>query len=91
MRMTDVHTVAPSGAGGAHTFDLVSLLQLPAGRMTTANVRWVLAPMALPGGAPGVQARVAGSRAGPQMPSEGRAAVAENVSITCDSRLQAHW
>lgn len=55
MRMTDVHTVAPSGAGGAHTFDLVSLLQLPAGRLTTANVRWVLAPMALPGGAFGVQ------------------------------------
>ena len=56
MRMTDVHTVAPSGTGGAHAFDLVSLLQLPAGRMTTASVRWVLAPLALPGGAAGVQA-----------------------------------
>ena len=57
MRMTDVHTVAPGGEGTAQTFDLVSLLQLPAGRMTTANVRWALAPISLPGGATGVQAR----------------------------------
>jgi hypothetical protein len=57
MRMTDLHEVAYDAAADVQTFDLVSLLQLPAGRMTVSRVRWRLVPMDPQGGAVGSRVR----------------------------------
>lgn len=73
MRMTDLHEVADDAAADEQTFDLVSLLQLPAGRMTVSRVRWRLVPMDPEGGAVGSRVRPAGPAHGGKLGGTGGA------------------
>ena len=57
MRMTDMHEVTYLAASESETFDLVSFLQLPTGRLRCADVRWRLTPTP-PGGEVGVRVRL---------------------------------
>ncbi|KAK9845934.1 hypothetical protein WJX81_006409 [Elliptochloris bilobata] len=54
MRFMDAHEATYSAAADTLTFDFKCFLRLPTGRLTTASVRWVQAPMAR-GGPVGVQ------------------------------------
>ena len=72
MRMTDLHEVAYDPAADEQTFDLVSLLQLPAGRMTVSRVRWRLVPMDPEGGAVGSRVRPPGPACSSKLGYSGR-------------------
>lgn len=57
LRMSDVHEASYAADSDTLTFELASFLHLPKGRITTARVRWVQAPMP-PSGPIGAQVLV---------------------------------
>ncbi len=54
--MTEMHEVTYTAANDSESFDLVSFLQLPTGRLRCADVRWLLMPTPA-GGEDGVRVR----------------------------------
>ena len=77
LRMSDVHEASYAADSDTLTFDLASFLHLPKGRITTARVRWVQAPMA-PSGAVGAQARAPSFRT---LPQRGLPCVAKHMAL----------